>query len=123
MIQEMALRLSKLTTVQAIESELREYTKAIALRVLAHNKQKQMAKKPIVTQDRKQSGEEKARQKSQSKKLISHLQEFGSITNVQAVNIYKVLRLSARIDQLRASGYTITCQRVRGGEYKYTLIK
>lgn len=44
---------------------------------------------------------------TQNKKIKEHLVRFGSITTLEAVNGYKILRLSARIWDLRHEGCRI----------------
>ena len=45
---------------------------------------------------------------SQNKTVLKHLVKFGSITANEAVRIYGIYRLSARINDLRAKGVSIT---------------
>lgn len=44
---------------------------------------------------------------TQADDILNHLQEYKSITQKEAINKYKVYRLSAVIFQLRKQGYLI----------------
>ena len=44
---------------------------------------------------------------SQNQKILKHLKEKGSITSLEAIMEYRVLRLSGRILELREAGYDI----------------
>ena len=50
---------------------------------------------------------------TQNEMVLAHLQTFGSITPLQAMNNYGCMRLGARINELRKSGYNIRTNRVR----------
>lgn len=45
--------------------------------------------------------------KSQREAVLAHLKEHGSITSLQAINLYGATRLSAIIFDLRHKGYEI----------------
>lgn len=45
--------------------------------------------------------------KSQKEAVLAHLKEHGSITSLQAINLYGATRLSAIIFDLRHKGYEI----------------
>ena len=40
--------------------------------------------------------------------ILNHLKEFGSITQLEALSEYGIMRLASRISQLRGAGYPIT---------------
>ena len=44
---------------------------------------------------------------TQNKLLLRHLQQFGSITSMEAYELYGITRLSGRIYDLRQMGYAI----------------
>lgn len=48
--------------------------------------------------------------KSQTDAVLAHLQEYGSITSIQAIQEYGVTRLSAVIFKLRRRGHRITTE-------------
>lgn len=48
--------------------------------------------------------------KTQTDAVLAHLQEYGSITSIQAIQEYGVTRLSAVIFKLRRSGHRITTE-------------
>lgn len=50
---------------------------------------------------------ESERRKSQSDKILAYLKKYNGITNYDAINEFGVLRLSARIFDLRKRGYNI----------------
>lgn len=39
--------------------------------------------------------------------MLRHLQTRGSITPMEALGVYKISRLAARIEELRSNGYRI----------------
>lgn len=51
---------------------------------------------------------ETLRRKSQSDKILAYLKKHNGITNYDAINEFGILRLSARIFDLRQRGYNIT---------------
>ena len=54
---------------------------------------------------------------TQRKQILEHLQMFGSITPLEALEQYGCFRLSARIMELRKAGYIIeTISVKRGGK-------
>ena len=55
---------------------------------------------------------------TQCELILHHLQEFGSITSLEAMNWYGCYRLASRIAELRQSGVNIT-KRVVKGKNKY----
>jgi len=66
----------------------------------------------------------------QKEKVLRHLREFGSITPMEAIREYGIMRLGARIFDLKADGYavetTIVHDKNRFGEpthyARYTLL-
>lgn len=50
---------------------------------------------------------ETLRRKTQSDKILAYLKKYNGITNYDAINEFGVLRLSARIFDLRKRGYNI----------------
>lgn len=44
---------------------------------------------------------------SQCDKIVRHLQDHGSITTLEAINEYGILRLASRINDLKRRGYNI----------------
>lgn len=44
---------------------------------------------------------------TQTQRILSHLKRYAGITQLTAYNKYGVLRLAARISELRADGYEI----------------
>jgi hypothetical protein len=68
---------------------------------------------------------------NQKEEVLSHLLEFGSITSMQAIELYGITRLAAKIHELREDNYNITTKNQSfTNRYKnlstygiYTLIK
>lgn len=44
--------------------------------------------------------------------VLQHLQRGGTLTALQALNLYGIGRLAARIEELRRSGYDITTEMI-----------
>lgn len=44
---------------------------------------------------------------TQQTRILRHLSDYGSITNLEAVNEYGILHLASRISELRAAGVPI----------------
>ena len=51
---------------------------------------------------------------TQCERIIRHLTDFGSITSLEAVNEYGIMRLASRINDLKGQGYPILSERVTG---------
>lgn len=45
---------------------------------------------------------------TQNDRVLRHLQTFGSITPIEALNEYGIMRLASRISDLKKEGYLIT---------------
>jgi len=50
---------------------------------------------------------------TQGSKILRHLQQYGSITPLEALREYGIMRLASRISELRKSGYKITSSTVK----------
>ena len=51
---------------------------------------------------------------TQADRILRHLKDYGSITPVEALRDYGVMRLGARIWDLKREGYSITTEREEG---------
>lgn len=51
---------------------------------------------------------------TQRERILRHLQDYGSITSLEAVNEYGCMRLAARISDLREQGHNITSEPTKG---------
>lgn len=51
---------------------------------------------------------------SQCEKVLRHLQTYGSLTSLEAVTEYGILRLASRINDLKRMGYNITSNTASG---------
>jgi hypothetical protein len=63
---------------------------------------------------------------TQNKMVLQHLQTGQSITALDSLRLYGVLRLAARVEELRKDGHTIITQSVRVGNKefaRYTLTR
>ncbi|UOF81040.1 helix-turn-helix domain [Caudoviricetes sp.] len=64
---------------------------------------------------------------SQAQNILAHLEAQGSITAIEALELYGCFRLAARIKDLRDSGHQIETQDVTLGNgktiAKYTIVK
>lgn len=55
---------------------------------------------------------------SQKEMILTHLREKGSITSLEAIGVYRIYRLQARIDELRDQGYAIKTEMHKDGTGK-----
>ena len=65
---------------------------------------------------------------TQEQTILNHLQKYGSITALEAVEKYRIMRLASRISDLRQAGYKINTdfEKSRKGEKawaRYRLIR
>ena len=51
---------------------------------------------------------------TQCDRILRHMKDYGSITSLEAVNEYGVMRLASRINDLRAQGIAISSEVVSG---------
>lgn len=51
---------------------------------------------------------------TQCERVLRHLIDFGTITSLEAIQEYGILRLASRINDLRREGYNITSERGLG---------
>lgn len=51
---------------------------------------------------------------TQCDRILRHLEDFGSITSLEAIQEYGILRLASRINDLRRDGYRITSNTMTG---------
>jgi hypothetical protein len=57
--------------------------------------------------------------RTQSQKVLSHLQRGKPLTPIQALSRFGVFRLAARIGELRAAGHDINSRTVKRGGKRY----
>lgn len=55
---------------------------------------------------------------TQCEKILRHLKDYGSITSLEAVKEYGIMRLASRINDLRAQGIAIVSE-VESGKNRY----
>lgn len=51
---------------------------------------------------------------TQNERILRHLEEIGTIDPMTALRDYSIMRLAARISDLRSQGYNISCRMVNG---------
>ena len=51
---------------------------------------------------------------TQCERILRHLRDFGSITSLEAITEYGILRLASRITDLKRQGYNISAERGKG---------
>ena len=51
---------------------------------------------------------------TQNERIMRHLREYGSITQLEAMNEYGIFRLASRISDLRKEGINIKKETVKG---------
>ena len=51
---------------------------------------------------------------TQCERVLRHLEDFGSITSLEAMSEYGIMRLASRINDLKAQGIAIVSERVTG---------
>lgn len=49
---------------------------------------------------------------TQCERILRHLEDYGSITSLEAVREYGIMRLASRINNLRKRGYPIVTETV-----------
>jgi hypothetical protein len=55
---------------------------------------------------------------TQCDRVLQHLKDFGSITSIEAITDYGILRLASRINDLRKQGFNITSE-IGTGKNRY----
>ena len=51
---------------------------------------------------------------TQCERILRHLEDYGSITSLEAMSEYGIMRLASRISDLKDQGYPIVSERVTG---------
>ena len=51
---------------------------------------------------------------TQTEKIVRHLEAFGSITSLEAMQEYGIMRLASRVSALKKSGLPVRSELVRG---------
>lgn len=51
---------------------------------------------------------------TQCERIIRHLNDYGSITSLEAMREYGIMRLASRISDLRSRGYRIKVESIEG---------
>lgn len=56
---------------------------------------------------------------TQCDRVLRHLRDYGTITSLEAVNEYGILRLASRINDLRRMGYPVG-RRIKTSKNRYS---
>lgn len=51
---------------------------------------------------------------TQSERILRHLEDYGSITQMDAIRDYGIMRLASRVNDLRREGHPIVTEVVEG---------
>jgi hypothetical protein len=51
---------------------------------------------------------------TQCERILRHLEDFGSISQLEAIAEYGIMRLASRITDLKRQGYIISAKMVKG---------
>ena len=51
---------------------------------------------------------------TQCERILRHLEDYGSITSLEAINEYGILRLASRVNDLKLKGFAIRTEIVKG---------
>ena len=51
---------------------------------------------------------------TQCERILRHLEDYGSITSLEAINEYGILRLASRVSDLKRLGFPIRSESVKG---------
>jgi hypothetical protein len=51
---------------------------------------------------------------NQCERILRHLEDYGSITSLEAISEYGIMRLASRITDLKKRGHKITSETVSG---------
>ena len=51
---------------------------------------------------------------TQNERILRHLQDFGQITSMEAMQYYGIMRLASRVNDLRKDGHPIITEVVTG---------
>ena len=51
---------------------------------------------------------------TQCERILRHLEDFGSISQLEAIAEYGIMRLASRITDLKRQGYPISAKMVKG---------
>lgn len=55
---------------------------------------------------------------TQCEKIVRHLQDHGTISSLEAINEYGILRLASRVNDLKRRGYNIVGE-IKTGRNRY----
>lgn len=51
---------------------------------------------------------------TQSERIARHLRDYGSITSLEAIQEYGIMRLASRVSDLKKAGFPIHAEMVKG---------
>ena len=58
---------------------------------------------------------------TQNEVILNHLKNYGGLTSLEAIRLYQITRLAARISDLRKKGYNILSETIRKKDGKKTI--
>ena len=58
---------------------------------------------------------------TQNEVILDHLKNYGGLTSLEAIRLYQITRLAARISDLRKKGYNILSETIRKKDGKKTI--
>ena len=58
---------------------------------------------------------------TQNEVILDHLKNHGGLTSLEAIRLYSITRLAARISDLRKKGYNILSETIRKKDGKRTI--
>ena len=58
---------------------------------------------------------------TQNAQILRHLREYKTITSLEAVEKYRIMRLASRVAELKRRGYTIASEYVKNGKSHYVV--
>ena len=58
---------------------------------------------------------------TQNEVILNHLKNYGGLTSLEAIRLYSITRLAARISDLRKKGYNILSETIRKKDGKRTI--
>jgi hypothetical protein len=51
---------------------------------------------------------------NQTERILRHIKDYGSITSLEAMNEYGIMRLASRMSDLKKAGYAVRAETVKG---------
>jgi len=58
---------------------------------------------------------------TQNALILKHMRDHKTITSLEAVEKYRIMRLASRVSELRSRGYSIASEYVKNGKSHYVV--